>query len=243
MKDNRNPASKNYLYIDVLTILSAFAVVMLHANGVFWGHPAGRLWVTANFIETFFYFAVPVFFMISGATLMDYRDKYSTKEYLIRRAIRVGIPFFVWKIVCALVYGNVYYDHFLSRNTAGILINELYNSSIIGVYWFFLPLFVIYLSIPFLSSVREKKKNFGYVIVWSLLVMAVQLSGLMSGAVITESIFAINGVGRLAVQAIEGRDIPLLEGTVLFATALVILGNLTADCLYAVLDPRIRKEE
>ena len=72
--------------------------------------------------------------------------------------------------------------------------------------------------------------------------MAVQLSGLMSGAVITESIFAINGIGRLAVQAIEGRDIPLLEGTVLFATALVILGNLAADCLYAVLDPRIRKE-
>ena len=72
--------------------------------------------------------------------------------------------------------------------------------------------------------------------------MALQLSGLLSGAVITESIFSINGLGRLAVQAIEGRDIPLLEGTALFATALVILGNLAADSLYTVLDPRIRKE-
>jgi peptide/nickel transport system permease protein len=51
----------------------------------------------------------------------------------------------------------------------------------------------------------------------------------------------VNGLGRLAVQAISGRDIPLLEGTVLFSTALVILGNLIADCLYTVLDPRIRK--
>ena len=72
--------------------------------------------------------------------------------------------------------------------------------------------------------------------------MAVQLSSLLSGAVICETIFSINGIGRLAVQAIEGRDIPLLQGTILFSTALVILGNLVADCLYSLLDPRIRKE-
>lgn len=72
--------------------------------------------------------------------------------------------------------------------------------------------------------------------------MALQFSGLLSGAVITETIFSINGIGRLAVQAISGRDIPLLQGTILFSTVIVIFGNLAADCLYAVLDPRIRKE-
>ena len=72
--------------------------------------------------------------------------------------------------------------------------------------------------------------------------MALQFSALLSGAVITETIFSINGVGRLAVQAINARDIPLLQGTVLFSTALVILGNLIADLLYKVLDPRTRKE-
>ena len=72
--------------------------------------------------------------------------------------------------------------------------------------------------------------------------MAVQLSSLLSGAVICETVFSINGIGRLAVQAIEGRDIPLLQGTILFSAALVILGNLVADCLYSLLDPRIRKE-
>ncbi len=74
-----------------------------------------------------------------------------------------------------------------------------------------------------------------------LTMMAVQLSSMLSGAVICETIFSINGIGRLAVQAISGRDIPLLQGTILFSTALVILGNFVADSLYSVLDPRIRR--
>ena len=72
--------------------------------------------------------------------------------------------------------------------------------------------------------------------------MALQFSSLLSGAVLTETIFSINGIGRLAVQAISGRDIPLLQGTILFSTLVVIIGNFAADCLYTVLDPRIRKE-
>jgi peptide/nickel transport system permease protein len=75
-----------------------------------------------------------------------------------------------------------------------------------------------------------------------LTMMAIQLSGLMSGAVITETIFSINGIGQLMVQGISGRDIPLLQGTAILATSVVIIGNLVADCLYTVLDPRIRKE-
>lgn len=72
--------------------------------------------------------------------------------------------------------------------------------------------------------------------------MALQISSLLSGAVITETIFGLPGIGRLCVDAISGRDIPLLQGSVLFTTVLVVLGNLLADCLYSVLDPRIRKE-
>jgi len=73
--------------------------------------------------------------------------------------------------------------------------------------------------------------------------MALQISSLLSGAVITESVFGIPGIGRLAVNAIENRDMPLLQGTVIFTTILVILGNLVADLLYSVLDPRIREGE
>jgi len=72
--------------------------------------------------------------------------------------------------------------------------------------------------------------------------MALQISSMLSGAVITENIFGIPGIGRLAVNAIETRDMPLLQGTVIFTTILVIFGNLIADSLYSILDPRIRKE-
>ena len=72
--------------------------------------------------------------------------------------------------------------------------------------------------------------------------MALQISSMLSGAVITENIFGIPGIGRLAVNAIETRDMPLLQGTVVFTTILVIFGNLIADSLYSILDPRIRKE-
>ena len=54
-------------------------------------------------------------------------------------------------------------------------------------------------------------------------VMAIQVASLLSGAVITETIFGIPGVGRLAVDAIGNRDMPLLQGTVLFTTVLIIL--------------------
>ena len=71
--------------------------------------------------------------------------------------------------------------------------------------------------------------------------MAMQFSGLLSGAVITETVFSINGIGRLSVQAIAGRDIPLLQGTTLLCTFVIVIGNLAADLLYNVCDPRVRK--
>ena len=71
--------------------------------------------------------------------------------------------------------------------------------------------------------------------------MAMQFSGLLSGAFITETVFSINGIGRLAVQAITGRDIPLVQGTTLLCTFVIVMGNLAADLLYSVCDPRVRK--
>lgn len=71
-------------------------------------------------------------------------------------------------------------------------------------------------------------------------VMALQVAGLLSGAVITESVFGVPGIGRIAVNAIQDRDMPLLQGSVLLTTFLVIIGNMVADILYSYLDPRIK---
>ena len=73
-------------------------------------------------------------------------------------------------------------------------------------------------------------------------VMALNLAGLFSGAVITETIFAWPGIGRMFVQAMFARDYPLLMGILLLGSTMVVVFNLLADILYGVLDPRIRYE-
>ena len=94
---------KRKVYLDYLNVLSAFAVVMLHTNNVFWTFSYNRYWLSANIIESVFYFAVPIFFMISGATLIDYSKRYSTKTFLKKRFSKTLIPFLFWSIL-ALVY-------------------------------------------------------------------------------------------------------------------------------------------
>ncbi len=71
-------------------------------------------------------------------------------------------------------------------------------------------------------------------------VVGLQLGALISGAVVTESIFVIPGFGRLTIDAINQRDYTLLQGVVLVAAVGYVLVNLTVDVLYSVLNPRIR---
>ena len=67
-----------------------------------------------------------------------------------------------------------------------------------------------------------------------------KLADRFGGAFITEAVFSWNGMGLLAVNAARGNDYPLIMGTVLMFAILTLLGNLIADILYVLLDPRIR---
>ena len=73
-------------------------------------------------------------------------------------------------------------------------------------------------------------------------IVGVQISGLLSGAVITERVFSWPGVGRLLVDSIGARDLPIVQGCVLFIATIFIALNLIVDLSYAWLDPRIRYE-
>jgi ABC-type dipeptide/oligopeptide/nickel transport system permease component len=73
-------------------------------------------------------------------------------------------------------------------------------------------------------------------------VIGLQFGFLLSGAVVTESIFSLPGMGRLLVQAILGRDFPIVQGAVLLAAVTFVVTNLLVDVLYATVDPRIRYE-
>jgi peptide/nickel transport system permease protein len=70
-------------------------------------------------------------------------------------------------------------------------------------------------------------------------IVGLQVGALLGGAILTETIFALPGVGRLVVDSIFARDFPIVQGVVLFLALMRVTSNLIVDVLYGVLDPRI----
>jgi ABC-type dipeptide/oligopeptide/nickel transport system permease component len=73
-----------------------------------------------------------------------------------------------------------------------------------------------------------------------LTIIGLQIANLLSGAVVIESIFARQGIGALAVRAIQSKDIPLVQGVVIVVALIYVVINLLVDLGYALLDPRVR---
>lgn len=71
-------------------------------------------------------------------------------------------------------------------------------------------------------------------------VLGLDIGGLMGGAILTETVFNIPGVGRLAYEGIINSDLPVIQGTVLFGAFFIVIANLVVDIGYAFVDPRVR---
>src|SRR6185312_10784832 len=70
-------------------------------------------------------------------------------------------------------------------------------------------------------------------------VIGLNFGFLLGGTIITEQVFAINGVGRLMIDAIAARDFPMVQGAVLLVASMFVIVNLLVDILYVFIDPRI----
>jgi len=73
-------------------------------------------------------------------------------------------------------------------------------------------------------------------------ILGQQVGTLIGGAVVTETIFSIPGMGRMIVEAISYRDFPVVQAAVLLLAMTVLLANLATDLVYGYLDPRIRHD-
>jgi ABC-type dipeptide/oligopeptide/nickel transport system permease component len=91
---------------------------------------------------------------------------------------------------------------------------------------------------PRLVIIRHALRN---TLIPVVTIAALQLGAMLSGAVITEAVFAWPGLGSLAVAAINSRDYPVLQGVVIVSAVAVVSLNMLADAAYVVLDPRVRK--
>lgn len=71
-------------------------------------------------------------------------------------------------------------------------------------------------------------------------IFGMDLGGLLGGAILTEQVFGLHGLGKLAIDAIGQQDLPIILGVTLLAGFFIIMANLIVDVLYAVIDPRVR---
>lgn len=150
------PAKKRVLYFDLLNIAACLAVISLHHNGIVHSYSDSIAWKTALIAEVVFYWAVPIFLMLSGATLMNYRQKYDTPTFFRKRLARAVIPFLGWSaivLVWKLATGQLTFE----TGSVTEVINAMLNYKMENIYWYFPFLFSVYLTMPLLSWLTEPK--------------------------------------------------------------------------------------
>ena len=149
--------TKRVLYFDILNIIAIIAVVALHMNGIVHKNPGIRAWNTSLIVECLFYFAVPIFIMLSGANLLNYRDRYDTKTFFKKRFLKVLIPYLFWAIFM-FIWKTKTNQLTLDWNFKNVL-NAFFNNKEESTYYFMQIILGLYLTIPFLSLTAKKENS------------------------------------------------------------------------------------
>jgi surface polysaccharide O-acyltransferase-like enzyme len=151
------------IYFDILNIVACLMVVFIHANGIVhdysvYGVNFHSAWSQALVVEVLAYVAVPIFLMLTGATLMEYRKRYDTKTFFKKRLLRVALPFVLWMVI-VFCYGLVKGDYNLAEIGPRSLIDIFLFSKMMPVYWFFPIIIAIYFAMPILSLLATPKNR------------------------------------------------------------------------------------
>lgn len=154
--------TKRIVYYDLLNIAACFCVICLHCNVMVHTYVPGENWMAALFVEVVCYWAVPIFFMLSGANLMRFRDRYDVPTFFKKRFVKILIPFLAWSTIIYVV------RHGIEANSPTFGIGEFLllipTNGIEAVYWFFFPLFAVYLAMPVLSLLADHKRTLTYAV-------------------------------------------------------------------------------
>ena len=178
--------SKKYYFMYLNAIASSFAVVVAHTIT----NPAqlGITKIGPTFyvilcivLGIVFSFGVPIFFMQSGANILNYRERYDTKTFFIKRIHKVVIPFIIWSIFgFFFIYGKS--DFSLTLKS---FITTFLSGSIVGPYWFFYNIIGFYLCVPFISLIiKYASRN---IIKYTILVLLVVNTGIPIINILTKS--------------------------------------------------------
>lgn len=146
--------SNRVAYCDLLNIAACYCVIWLHCSGDAFTFRLDKYWLTSLFIQVIAHWAVPVFFMLTGANLLSYREKYSTAVYFKRRLLKIFIPFLIWSTIYLIWKYRLGWIEFSNIYE---LLSLYLNNGIENIFWFFYPLFSIYLCIPIMAIFTDTK--------------------------------------------------------------------------------------
>mgnify|MGYP004563539259 FL=1 len=138
-------------------------------NGFAHHYAPNSLWKSSLVFECIFYWAVPIFLMISGANLLDYRKRYDTKTFFKKRFTKILIPWIFWSFLTYLVlFKNLNIINFISKFLSG---------DIVQIYWFFPLILFLYCLIPILSPLTENKE--GRNILWGIVIVIAMFKSIL----------------------------------------------------------------
>lgn len=151
-------------YISILNVLACIGVVILHTFET--GYTSDANFVFEVLIRAIAYCAVTVFFMITGATLIDYRERYDTKTFFKKRLLKVIIPLIIWSIIYFII--NFFKGKFSINDLSFKFVFEyFFLVKTNPIFWFFVVIIGIYLAIPVISLIPQetRRKAFLYIII------------------------------------------------------------------------------
>lgn len=155
--------SKRLFYIDLLNCIAIFGVLIQHTAQIAHVGPTNdTITVVGKVIQTLFLPAVGIFFMNSGAMLLDYRERQSTVHFAKRRFLRVVVPLLIWSIFY-YIYGYYYYTFpgIFHHSLFGLrdFVTAFVDNKINSLFWFFFIIIQLYIATPVFSLLSKKHKE------------------------------------------------------------------------------------
>lgn len=147
---------KRTSYFDALNVFACISVVALHCNGYVHSFAHNGAWAQCLAVEVILFAAVPLFFMLSGATLLNYPERYTHKSFLKKRFQKTIVPYIIFSTI--LFWGTSFlHSPFELNNVFQSYLRALFTGNVPWAnYWFFIPLFLYYLFLPFLSKIAQQ---------------------------------------------------------------------------------------
>ena len=176
--NNNKSGTKLLEYISFAKIIAVFSVVILHTNSAFWKFKYNSYktyWLSANRIHCIFYFAVPIFVLCIGATLLDFNEKYGLLKYFYKRITKVVMPMICWNIILYLYRVYILKTFKKEKLTFVKIWNIYYGHEVYFIFESFHIFLIGYMIIPLLAYVQksEKVKIYSYCFITLLITQTI----------------------------------------------------------------------